>query len=221
MSVPYWASAMPLGWVGPLSDIDMVGVDAFVQRCTRFEQQFGARYRPARLLRQMAEVPGKASMTMPAAAKERRHDHRSQRSGLSPDRSGFLIVLGLALFIGALWWRAAAAAGRPAGRRLAGRAETRIATGYTGREQYSPSRRRNASQRPSSLMATNSSGLCACSIEPGRRSRRGCRQLEQAGLGAELTRPRCRCCPSAAAPGPRPASRAAGISGGTVLLQLG
>ena len=40
---------------GPLSYIDMVGVDAFVQRCTRFEQQFGARYRPARLLRQMAE----------------------------------------------------------------------------------------------------------------------------------------------------------------------
>ena len=39
---------------GPLSYIDMVGVDAFVQRCTRFEQQFGARYRPARLLGQMA-----------------------------------------------------------------------------------------------------------------------------------------------------------------------
>jgi 3-hydroxyacyl-CoA dehydrogenase/enoyl-CoA hydratase/3-hydroxybutyryl-CoA epimerase len=40
---------------GPLSYIDMVGIDAFVRRCTAFEQQFGERYRPAQLLRQMAQ----------------------------------------------------------------------------------------------------------------------------------------------------------------------
>ena len=39
---------------GPLSYIDMVGVDAFVRRCAGFEEQYGARYRPARLLSQMA-----------------------------------------------------------------------------------------------------------------------------------------------------------------------
>jgi 3-hydroxyacyl-CoA dehydrogenase/enoyl-CoA hydratase/3-hydroxybutyryl-CoA epimerase len=41
---------------GPLSYIDMVGVDEFVGRCSTFEQQFGERYRPARLLRHMAET---------------------------------------------------------------------------------------------------------------------------------------------------------------------
>jgi 3-hydroxyacyl-CoA dehydrogenase/enoyl-CoA hydratase/3-hydroxybutyryl-CoA epimerase len=39
---------------GPLSYIDTVGVDAFVRRCAGFEEQYGARYRPARLLSQMA-----------------------------------------------------------------------------------------------------------------------------------------------------------------------
>jgi 3-hydroxyacyl-CoA dehydrogenase/enoyl-CoA hydratase/3-hydroxybutyryl-CoA epimerase len=41
---------------GPLSYIDMVGVDRFVRRCSAFEQQLGARYRPARLLSEMAET---------------------------------------------------------------------------------------------------------------------------------------------------------------------
>jgi 3-hydroxyacyl-CoA dehydrogenase / enoyl-CoA hydratase / 3-hydroxybutyryl-CoA epimerase len=41
---------------GPLSYIDMVGIDIFVRRCSAFEQQFGDRYRPARLLRHMAET---------------------------------------------------------------------------------------------------------------------------------------------------------------------
>jgi 3-hydroxyacyl-CoA dehydrogenase / enoyl-CoA hydratase / 3-hydroxybutyryl-CoA epimerase len=40
---------------GPLSYIDMVGVDSFVRRCSAFEEQFGERYRPARLLSHMAE----------------------------------------------------------------------------------------------------------------------------------------------------------------------
>jgi 3-hydroxyacyl-CoA dehydrogenase/enoyl-CoA hydratase/3-hydroxybutyryl-CoA epimerase len=41
---------------GPLSYIDMMGVDAFVRQCSTFEQQLGERYRPARLLRHMAET---------------------------------------------------------------------------------------------------------------------------------------------------------------------
>ena len=50
-----------LGWGfapwtgGPLSLIDMVGAKAFVEQCDKLAQKYGERFKPNKLLRDMAE----------------------------------------------------------------------------------------------------------------------------------------------------------------------